>query len=173
MSENELLLGIDATISRGVCERTDGDPKAKLHAAWAGVVEATLYGGVRSGNVWKDHVFRAGVAGLLLHVGRDSDLGKRLTYEIGQLRKLSAFILAAGSGLHVDLDSVIDDDNDRQEPLGVMGWFHEWIEIYERANDPRYRRATQLARELVEYCHANGITGTLHGVQIPPQGKTT
>lgn len=163
---NDVMLSVDVTIAKYACDDTTGDERAKLHAAWEAVAEGSL--SITWGNEGRDHLFRAGVGGLMLHVGAESPMGKRLSYEIRQLRKLNALINASREGLSVGLGGIVDDTEERQEPLGVMKWFHEWHEERERLRKPEYRRASQLAHELAEHCKRHGISGTFHGIEVKP-----
>lgn len=113
---NDVVLTINSQIGQRAADAVTGleeKVKASMRA-------------VREGN-WmetnEDALFRAGVGGALLSVGRDSLEGERLISSINALRRFSAFLTAAQAGVSADLSSVIRDDEEK--PLPLMQWWRE------------------------------------------------
>jgi hypothetical protein len=69
--------------------------------------------------------FRGALVGLMQHYGPESEEYKRLSWEIGQIRKLDAMIVAGAAGLSVNLEGLVDDEKPPYEPLGLIGIWRE------------------------------------------------
>ncbi|MEO8039682.1 MAG: hypothetical protein ABI794_13000 [Betaproteobacteria bacterium] len=66
-------------------------------------------------------LFRAGVGGTLLDVGKDSDEGRELTRSMDTLRKHNAAMVAADAGIGVKVPLAAGD----HPPLPLLQWWRE------------------------------------------------
>ena len=66
-----------------------------------------------------DEQFRSAVGAVMLHYGEGSEEFKRLEWEMGNLNRFSAALVAAQQGVMVDFGSVLDSDQE-YEPVGLL-----------------------------------------------------
>jgi hypothetical protein len=69
--------------------------------------------------------FKGAIAALATHYGEGSPEYERIIYEARMLGKFNAMIVAAQAGLSVGLDSLVDDDEPKPEPVGLMQAFRD------------------------------------------------
>jgi len=112
---NDAVLMINSDFGRRASERVDGlenkvkaSMKAVLDENWLVVND-------------DDALFRAGLGGVLLDVGQDSEDGQKLTASIDVLKKFGSFLSASSAGLSVEFPEMPDPET----ILPLMGWWRE------------------------------------------------
>lgn len=172
--EIDPIFHIDCSYARSAVDALPKDMplQGKLFVAWEAVVDNSIYHN-QFGAQWKDWVFRAGMGGVLLSAGKDSDLGKALLHEVQGIRKVGAILAAAQQGLGIDVESLGRVTEEHGKALGCLPWYYDWWVNREKRRSPKYRRAYQLAKELSELCRENDIYGTFDNVEVKrPEGTS-
>jgi hypothetical protein len=114
---NDSITAINATLGKDAAAKEKG-LEAKVKASMRAVIEGDWMADSEDG------LFRAGVGGALLDVGKDSDEGKQILRAVEQIRKFNAWMAAAQAGLSVSTDGLIPEEG-APELLPLMGWWRE------------------------------------------------
>lgn len=113
MTTNAMLALVMAEC-RGPVDRCTGDIKDKLRAAMQAAKGHWMV-------LDHDTQLRGAIGAVMEHYGKDSPEWERLSAEVEMLRKFSAFLQAAQSGLQCDPPELPEG----HEAIGIMGLWHD------------------------------------------------
>lgn len=114
---NTLSTSMTIAIQQIKINLPEGDLKTKLKAAMREAKDHWLV-------TREDEQFRCAVGAVMLHYGPDTEEFKRLEWEMGNLNRFSAAMVAAQTGVNVDFASVLDTDQ-KYEPIGLLAMWKD------------------------------------------------
>lgn len=116
---NDAVLNINATFGKRAADAERGSLEAKVKASMRAVIRENWM------ETRDEGLFRAGLGGALLSVGMDSEDGRELQRSIERLKKTSGLLVALQSGVPVDLEAMLKEQENEAPVFPLMAWWHE------------------------------------------------
>jgi hypothetical protein len=92
------------------------------------LIEKLKFAMAQAKNHWlltkDDEQFRAAVGAVMLHYGEGSEEFERIEWEMGNINRFSAALVAAEQGVGVDFGSVLSSDQE-YDSIGLLGLWRE------------------------------------------------